>query len=142
FSYDIFRQAAGLVRYPQELNPLGTLVPTHLIVAGQSQSAHRLITFANAFGPDTTDLIDGYFIHSRLGAGVPELGGGASAPLSQAPQAEIHPPAAVRIREDLPVPVMNLQAETDQVPLLAHMSRQPDSPVFRLWEVAGSAHAD
>lgn len=142
FSYDIFRKAAQLVRHPAELNPLGTLTPQYLIAAGQSQSAHRLVTFANAFGLETADLFDGYFIHSRLGAGIPELGGGGSAPLSQPPQIEIQPPAAVLIRPDLPVPVLNLQTETDQVGLLAHLSRQPDSPQFRLWEVAGSAHAD
>lgn len=141
FSYDIFRQAAEFVRYPQDLNPLGTLTPSHIIAAGQSQSAHRLITFINAFGK-STQVFDGYFIHSRLGSGISELGGGGSALLSQAPQAEIIPPAVVKIREDLELPVMNIQAETDQIALGAASSRQEDSEHFRLWEMAGAAHAD
>lgn len=141
FSYDIFRHAAELVRYPQELNPLGTLTPTQVIATGQSQSAHRLITFVNAFGKSAS-VFDGYFIHSRLGGGIPELGGGGSAPLSQAPQADINPPAIVRIRDDLGLPILNMQAETDQLSIGAFASRQDDSEYFRLWEVAGSAHAD
>lgn len=141
FSYDIFRQAAEFVRYPQDLNPLGTLTPSHIIAMGQSQSAHRLITFVNAFGK-STDVFDGYFIHSRLGSGITELGGGGSASLSQAPQEDINPPAIVKIREDLGLPIMNLQAETDQLSLGAAASRQQDSDHFRLWEMAGSAHAD
>lgn len=141
FSYDIFRQAAEFVRYPQDLNPLGTLTPRHVIATGESQSAHRLITFANSFGK-STNVFDGYFIHSRLGSGIEELGGGGSAPLSQAPQADIIPPASVKIREDLGIPVINMQAETDQITLGAASSRQDDSTHFRLWEVAGSAHAD
>lgn len=141
FSYDIFRHAAELVREPKECNPLGSLRPRTVIATGQSQSAHRLMTFANAFGK-STDVFDGYFIHSRLSTGIPELGGGGSAQLSQAPQPEIEPPLVVRIREDLGRPVLNLQAETDQIALGAHVSRQHDTAHFRLWEVAGSAHAD
>lgn len=140
FSYDIFRQAAELIRNPPEVNPLGQLQPRYLIAAGQSQSAHRLVTFINAFGK-STDLFDGYFIHSRLGAMV-DLGGGASAPLSEAPQPDIVPPAIVRMRDDLAVPILNLQTESDQIPLNAQTSRQDDHAYFRLWEVAGSAHAD
>ena len=140
FSYDIFHHAAQMVRFPQELNPLGKLNPQVVIAAGQSQSAHRLMTFVNAFGKNT-DVFDGYFIHSRLGSGLPELGFG-SAPLSQQPQQEIHPGDVVQVRDDLMVPVMNLQAETDQLDLKAHLSRQADNDYFRLWEVAGSAHAD
>jgi hypothetical protein len=142
FSYDIFHHAAQLVRYPQEVNPLGTLTPQRVIATGQSQSAHRLITFMNALGK-TTDVFDGYFIHSRLGTGIEsELITGGSAPLSQAPQADIDPPTVVRMRNDLEIPVINLQSETDQIPLNALASRQEDSEFFRLWEVAGSAHAD
>ena len=142
FSYDIYWHAAELVRNPQEVNPLGELVPQYVIGAGQSQSAHRLISFLNSFGHDFDGLFDGFFIHSRLGSGIPELGGGGSAPLSQSPQADINTPVAVQIRDDLTLPVLNLQTETDQITLNAGVSRQPDTSMFRLWEVAGSAHAD
>lgn len=141
FSYDIFMKAAELVRHPRTINPLGELTAEHMIATGESQSAHRLVTLVNALGT-STDLFDGYFIHSRLGEGIPELGGGASAPLSQAPQADINPPTTVQLRDDLGVPIINLQTETDQITLGALSSRQDDNLFFRLWEVAGTAHAD
>lgn len=37
---------------------------------------------------------------------------------------------------------MNVQTETDLFVLGAHTCRQPDNEMFRLWEVAGTAHAD
>lgn len=139
FSYDIFAQAAQAIRHPTGIAPLGELNVERVIAMGESQSATRLVTFANAFG-HRTDLFDGYYIHSRLGS-IRDFGG-ASAPLSQSPQAEITTPDVVRIRRDLRKPVMNLQTETDVLPLDAVTSRQRDNPWFRLWEVAGTAHAD
>ncbi len=46
------------------------------------------------------------------------------------------------IRDDLNVPVLNFQTETDVVALGAVTDRQPDGERFRLWEVAGAAHGD
>lgn len=46
-------------------------------------------------------------------------------------------------REDLDAPVMLLQAEGDVVGILnSFAARQPDSDHLRLWEAAGTAHAD
>lgn len=139
FSYDIFAQAAQAIRHPLDVAPLGELQVQHMIAMGQSQSATRLMTFVNAFGT-RTDLFDGYFIHSRLG-NLPDFGG-ASAPLSQSPQELITTPSVVKVRDDLRVPVMNVQTETDRYVLGAYSSRQPDSHMFRMWEVAGASHAD
>lgn len=139
FSYDIFAQAAQAIRHPEGIDPLKGYEMERLIAAGESQSATRLNTFVNAFGKDT-DLFDGYYIHSRLG-NIPDFGG-ASAPLSQPPQADITAPEAVIIREDIDKPVMNLQTETDLFALGAVTCRQDDNDMFRLWEVAGTAHAD
>lgn len=141
FSYDIFSHAAYLIRYPesQDTAPLGELKVKRLIAAGESQSATRLMTFMNAFGKDI-DYVDGYFIHSRLGY-IPDFGG-ASAPLSQSPQEYITTPDVVIVREDLGKPVMNLQTETDLFLLGSYTCRQSDSNTFRMWEVAGAAHAD
>jgi hypothetical protein len=47
-----------------------------------------------------------------------------------------------RIRSDVRVPVLTLQSETDVVGLGSAGARQPDSERLRLWEIAGSAHAD
>jgi hypothetical protein len=61
----------------------------------------------------------------------------------------VHPLAAIydgffvaRIRTDLDGPVLTFQTETDLVFLGSFHDRQPDSDRFRLWEVAGTAHAD
>jgi hypothetical protein len=139
FSYDIYAQAAQAVRHPQGVAPLGDLQPLRVIAAGESQSAARLTTFIDAFGT-RTDLFDGYFVHSRLGF-TPAFGG-ASAPLSQAPQQDITTPDVVRFRSDLARPVLDMQTETDLFVLGAYSSRQDDSRYFRLWEVPGAAHAD
>ena len=47
-----------------------------------------------------------------------------------------------RIRSDVRVPVLTLQSETDVFGLGSIAARQPDSDRFRLWEIAGAAHAD
>ncbi|MFV8820005.1 alpha/beta hydrolase domain-containing protein [Haliea sp. E17] len=143
FAYDIFLQALQAVRYPRSVAPLGDLQAQRIIVAGESQSAFYLTTLVNALGR-RTDLADAYFIHSR---------GGGSAPLSQAPQEFIPAPPVVRFRDDLGKPLLNLQTETDLFLLGSAVDeeleirgsvegRQEDSEFFRLWEVAGTAHAD
>ena len=49
----------------------------------------------------------------------------------------------VVFRTDLAAPVIDLQAESDVTGILnSVVVRQPDSDTFRLWEVAGTAHAD
>ena len=78
-------------------------------------------------------LFDGYIIHSR---------GGGSAPLSQSPEEEIDTPDIVNVRDDLGQPVLMFQTESDLIVLNSLPSNQPDSRMFRLWEVAGTAHAD
>jgi Alpha/beta hydrolase domain len=132
FSYDIFSQAGQAVRNPQGLDPLDGLRPARIIAAGESQSAFRLTTYVNAIHP-VARVYDGFMIHSR---------GGGSAPLSQAPQPPIDTPDVVRIRTDLQEPVLVFQTETDLIALGYLPDRQPDTERFRLWEVAGTAHAD
>jgi hypothetical protein len=50
--------------------------------------------------------------------------------------------AAERIRDDVRVPVVVLQSETDVTSLGGGRCKQPDGPRLRLWEIAGAAHAD
>ena len=139
FSYDIYSQAARAVRYPTGIAPLGDLQVKKVIAVGESQSAARLMTYVDAFGKDN-DLFDGYFIHSRLGD-IPDFGG-ASAPLSESPQAYIPTAPVVKVRDDLGKPVMNIQTETDVMQLGTYADRQDDTDTYRLWEMAGTAHAD
>lgn len=132
FSYDMYSQVAQAVLKPKDVDPLQGLSVRHVIAAGESQSAFRMMTYVNAFGVGS-DLFDGYFIHSR---------GGGSAALSEAPQAKIDTPAVVVVRDDLKVPVMMVQTESDLFLLGSLPDRQDDSANFRLWEIAGTAHAD
>ncbi len=132
FSYDIFSQIGQAILNPTGVRPLGDLALKRLIAVGESQSAFRLTTYVNAIHP-LAEIYDGFLIHSR---------GASSAALSQEPQANIVPPGRVLIRTDQSVPVLTFQAETDLVLLRSFFDRQPDSEFFRLWEVAGTAHAD
>jgi Alpha/beta hydrolase domain len=132
FSYDMFSQVGQAIRHPVGIDPLGGLRLERLIAAGESQSAFRLTTYVNAIHP-LVRLYDGFLIHSR---------GGGGAALSQAPQQDIPVPSPARIRSDLDVPVLTFQTETDLLILNYLPDRQEDGPLFRLWEVAGTSHAD
>lgn len=130
FSYDIFSQAGQALRQPG--GPLAPLQPTTLIAVGESQSAFRMVTYINGIHP-VADVYDGFLVHSRAGNG---------AALSEKPQPEIGVAVPAFIRTDLQVPVLTFQTETDLVFLNSVAARQPDSERLRLWEVAGTAHAD
>jgi len=132
FSYDIYSQAGAAVRNPSGPRPLGDLVPKRAIAIGESQSAFRMVTYANAIHP-IANVYDGYFIHSR---------GALGADLSEAPQPVIHVPGTAAIRSDLGVPVLTFETETDMTLLGYFAARQADTKQFRLWEVAGTAHYD
>lgn len=132
FSYEMYSQVAQALRSPVGIDPLGGLVAERAIAIGESQSAGRLVTYVNAFAP-RYQVFDGYLIHSR---------GGSSSALSQSPQAEVPSPEIVGVRDDLNDPVLMFQTETDLLILGSLPSRQPDSSMFRLWEVAGTAHND
>jgi hypothetical protein len=132
FSYDIFTQVGRSLRGPG--SPLGGLVPDRLIAAGQSQSAFRMVTYVNAVHPDA-QVYDGFFIHSR-GRAAARLGDGGDVG-----DALSGPP--VRIRTDSTTPILVIEAEGDLVPSFNYaQARQPDDDHIRLWEMAGTAHAD
>src|SRR5262245_29004618 len=132
FSYDIFSQAGQALRQPAGANPLGPLQPRTFIAAGESQSAFRLVTYINGIHP-LAEIYDGFFVHSRSASG---------ADLSETPQPRIPVSQPALIRTDLQVPVLTFETETDLTFLAYVADRQPDSEHFRLWEVAGTSHAD
>lgn len=136
YSFDIFSQAAQAVLQPGAVDPLGGLHVERMLAAGESQSADFLVTYFNAVAP-LAKLFDGYLIHSRVhgtaGLNPPEL---TAAGIDFAARATVH------MRDDLDVPVMMVQTETDLFLLGAYPDMQEDSAHFRLWEVAGAAHAD
>ena len=139
FSYDIFSQAAQALRHPSGPGALGTLTIKKVIATGESQSAFRMVTYVNAIHP-LTHLFDGFFVHSR-GTLLPS-------PLSQSPQTAIPTPGIAPIRSDIDVPVLMFETETDltflgfAATIDSITARQADAKNFRLWEVAGTAHAD
>lgn len=131
YSYDIFSQAGQAVR-DSAVTILGGLRPRTVEASGESQSAFRLTTYINAIQP-LVSVYDGFLVHSRRDIG---------APLSQAPQEDVPTPQVVRFRTDPHAPVLVVQTETDVIALGSLSARQADSSRLRLWEVAGTSHAD
>jgi hypothetical protein len=113
YSYDIFSQAAQAIRNPVGVDVLGGLKPQVVIATGESQSAFRLATYVNSIDP-LTPIYDGFLLLSTLG----------------------NP-----IRTDLRVPVWKVLTEYDVGAREAGV-RQPDTSLFRTWEVAGTSHVD
>jgi hypothetical protein len=130
FSYDIYSQVGAALRAPGAVDPLGGLKAKRFIAAGESQSAFRMVNYINAVHP-IAQVYDGFLVHSR-GSIVPT-----------ALSAGVLPPGAALIRDDVYVPVLEFQTEGDVFALLGSVRvRQDDTRHFRLWEVAGTAHAD
>ncbi len=144
FSYDIFRQVGALVR-DQADALLGGLEAERVLAVGESQSAFRLSTYVNAVTP-TSRAYDGFLIHSRASSAASLRLGRRVNGLStdELGPPEVGAPDPTFVRTDLDVPVLVVSAETDLVGdhLGYARARQPDSPTFRSWEVAGTAHGD
>jgi hypothetical protein len=134
FSYDIFSQAGSILRAPSKV--LAPLLPKHVIAVGESQSAVFLTTYVNAIDP-LAKVYDGFLVHSRFG------NAGTLENASMIPTAGL--PRYIQFRPDLRVPVTTVITETDlldsNIPGY-HGARQPDNDRLRVWEVAGTAHAD
>lgn len=132
YAFDIYSQIGAALRSPGEVPVLNGVSATTVVAAGESQSAGFLTTYANAIQP-AADVFDGFFIHSR----------GAGAALLDGDPAIRGSVDGYRIRTDLDVPVLVFETETDVGPLLRFaLARQPDTDRLRIWEVAGTAHAD
>ncbi|HEY6890856.1 MAG TPA: alpha/beta hydrolase domain-containing protein, partial [Solirubrobacter sp.] len=113
-SYDVFSQAVKAVRSPAGLDPLGALpAPEYVIATGHSQSAGRLRTYYNSILP-LSNILDAVVLHG---------GGGA-------------------MRSDIAAPLFRINSEGDIAGGIGNGARQPDSPTFRNWEVAGASHGD
>jgi hypothetical protein len=131
WSYDIYSQAAQAIRRPGDVDVLDGLDARHVIAMGESQSAARMVSYVDAVQP-VAQIYDGFLIHSR---------GGGGAALEES--ASVLGAGATRIRDDLGVPVLQFQTETDLFgPLGFARARQDDTDMLRTWEVAGTAHAD
>ncbi len=112
-SYDIFSQAGQAIRNPKGVDLLGGIKPQHVIAMGESQSANRLATYVNSIHP-LANVYEGFMLFSSLNQ---------------------------KIRTDLNVPVWKISAEFD-VGFGEATVRQPDTNLFRSWEIAGTSHVD
>jgi hypothetical protein len=110
---------------------LGGLQPQRLIATGESQSAGRLVTYLDGVHP-SAQVYDGFMVHSR---------GAGGARLTQPPLPDVPVPSPLQIRNDLDVPVFVVEAEGDVVNSNLG-ARQPNTALFRSWELAGTSHAD
>jgi hypothetical protein len=134
FSYDIFSHAGRVIRD----GVLGELRAEHVVALGESQSALFLTTYINAIDP-LAQVYDGFLVHSRFGPAAPLDGGSIFDVL------ETNTSRAVTFRPDLRVPLVTIITETDLLDGRRqgyYSARQPDSQQLRVWEIAGTAHAD
>jgi hypothetical protein len=116
---------------------LGELVPERVLAVGESQSAFLLTTYVNGVQP-RTDAFDGFILHSRGGAAAPLGTSGGAIDIASALTGE-----PTIVRTDTTVPVLIVESETDVVSVIGYYpARQDDTENVRLWEVAGTAHAD
>jgi hypothetical protein len=90
-----------------------------------------MVTYLTAVHPIAHDY-DGFLVHSRFAGG---------SPLSQSPLPAVSGPSPVPIRDDLDKPVMIVESQTD-VGGGYYGARQADTAKIRLWEMAGTSHAD
>jgi len=112
-SYDIYSQAGQAIRHPQGVDPLSGLRPRTMVALGESQSAFRLSTYVNSIHP-LANVYQGFLLLSSLG----------------------NP-----IRTDPMAPVWKVLTEYDVGAFEASV-RQPDTSLYRTWEVAGTSHVD
>jgi hypothetical protein len=131
-SFEIFGQAAAVVgpdrnaAVRDEPDPLGGLDVRRVIATGGSQSAMRLVSYANALHPLHL-AVDGFLISAWEGR-VPRLDDG---PVALGMRA--------RLRDDLGVPVLIVNSEFEAVNGAAE--DMPDHDRLRVWEVTGTSHA-
>lgn len=141
FAFDIYTQIGRALRTPGS-GPLGSLDVERVIAIAESQSAGFRVSYINAIDP-IERFFDGFLVHGRPGAAAGLDGkdwrGSRDADLVRATAAMT---GGHRIREDVRVPALTFQSETDVVTLGSGRCRQPDSKNSRLWELAGASHFD
>jgi hypothetical protein len=131
YSYDLFTLAGRALRSALP----GWAADARLIATGSSQSAYRLTTYIDVVDP-VARVYDGFLLHSRAAGAAPLRLPDRPRPLDVA---ALQP---APLRRDLRVPVLELSTETDLVTAGCWQIRRDDSSRFRLWEIAGAAHAD
>lgn len=137
--YEMFAQVGALLRDPADpANPLADYGVDYIIGTGYSQSADYLTTFSNEFHEhalawDGRHAFDGY-LHTG--------GSGAARRINSADPEELY--TDERRFNRVQAPLIRVQSESEVAIFLypSSESRQPDSDVFRVYEIAGGSHAD
>ncbi|MEF7614026.1 alpha/beta hydrolase domain-containing protein [Aquincola sp. MAHUQ-54] len=111
-SYDIFTQVARALKGPGKQELLGSMKPRAVLAVGQSQSAGRLTSYYNSVQP----------LHKAYDGFLVQVAGGP-------------------FRTDVKEPMIRVLSESE-VNRSRVLARQPDSPTYRGWEVAGASHVD
>lgn len=134
-SYDVFTQAARAVgpdRAGEGVDPMDGLVVKHLIGVGVSQSGSRILGYANGVQP----------LEETFDALMPTLDAGHGSDFQEADAHAVKGGGSrdvtTKVRDDLQVPVLAMTTQSEAAFYFG--IRQPDSNVFRSWEVAGAPH--
>jgi len=142
-SYDAFGDIAALLRDPADPeNPLSAYFVTYVLGAGYSQSEDWLTTFSNEFHESTLAWDGGHAFDGYLGAN-----GNASAHAirtgdPEAVSGSYYPDERRYNIVNAPYFRTASETELELFSFPANDVRQPDSAVYRQWEVAGTTHAD
>lgn len=126
-AYDIFTQAAQAVgprRQAGANDPMAGLEVKRMIAVGVSDAGSAILSYANAVQPveHTFDAV----IIAVCGGQAKDLGSDANT-------------VGTLVRGDLTVPVMVLNSQSEALSYAQY--RQPDTGLFRSWEIAGASHA-
>jgi len=121
-------------------NPLSAFDVQRLIMLGYSQSAGYQVTYANSIHSgaqmaDGTPIFDGYYIAAG-GAGAKHVTGPTDSTSENLPVGD----ARTFIQVD--APVIRFQSQTEVVGFGAYQVRQPETDLFRFYEMAGGSHVD
>ena len=135
FAYDIFTQVGARPPLPRCSTRSTGSRCERVLAVGESQSAFTLTTYVNGVQP-LTEQFDGFLIHSR--------GGGRRAGRARSGLDVV---SAIVGADDASGPTARAgdrggDGDRHARVLGHHEARQPDSDRYRLWEIAGTAHAD
>jgi hypothetical protein len=133
-------QIAHLLKSDSPENPIPADFEVERIFhAGQSQQGGSMVTYASGFHFEDND---GYFVMQAATARPINFGPSCD-DVASPPFPDCTPRLQGDdrlVRSDLPVPVYHANSETDIDILFGTAGRQPDTPTFRYYEVAGASH--
>lgn len=131
-------QVGALLRSSSKENPLLDLTPRHLIAAGYGLAGAYVTTYANAVHAllrrgDGAPIFDGYL--SAASAGF-------AAPINQcAPPLPADDPRRGALPRDVPFVAVATESDFNLAPVMRRADSDAPRDLFRLYEIAGSAHA-